>query len=108
MLGAAEPTRPEVLVMRAASRPSRLSFALVSAATRLPNAVAAQADPRLERLETEALTMVEARAEMVQEIADMLFSFGELGMQEFETGRHPTGTLRDNGFEIEPGVAGMP
>jgi len=73
-----------------------------------PALLHAQADPRLERLKTEALAMVEARAEMVQEIVDMLFSFGELGMQEFETQRYLTGILADNGFDIELGVAGMP
>jgi aminobenzoyl-glutamate utilization protein B len=44
----------------------------------------------------------------VQEIVDHLFSFGELGFQEFETQRYLTGLLADNGFEIELGVAGMP
>jgi len=86
----------------------RCLIALVLAATTLPTAVAAQADPRLERLKTEALAMVEQRSEMVQEIVDMLFSFGELGMQEFETQRYLTGILRENGFDIELGVAGMP
>ena len=38
----------------------------------------------------------------------MLFSFGELGMQEFETQRYLTGLLEDEGFEIELGVADMP
>jgi aminobenzoyl-glutamate utilization protein B len=73
-----------------------------------PTTATAQADPRLEALKVEALGLVEARAEMVQEIVDMLFSFGELGMQEFETQRYLTGILRDAGFEIELGVAGMP
>ena len=68
----------------------------------------AQADPRLESLKSEALEMVEARAKMVQEIVDMQFSFAELGMQEFETQRYLTGILRDHGFQIELGVAGMP
>jgi aminobenzoyl-glutamate utilization protein B len=74
----------------------------------LPLPLTAQADARLESLKSEALAMVEQRAEMVQEIVDMLFSFGELGMQEFETQRYLTGILEENGFEIELGVAGMP
>ena len=49
-----------------------------------PHAAEAQ-DTRLEAFKAEALRGVEARAELVQEIVDMLFSFGELGMQEFET-----------------------
>ncbi|HBD99394.1 MAG TPA: amidohydrolase, partial [Gemmatimonadetes bacterium] len=50
-----------------------------------PSLLSAQADARLESLKAEALGMVEDDAKMVQEIVDMLFSFGELGMQEFET-----------------------
>ena len=74
----------------------------------VPQAVLGQADPRLESLKDEALEMVEDRSKLVQEIIDHLFSFGELGMQEFETQRYLTGLLEDAGFEIELGVAGMP
>ncbi len=66
------------------------------------------ADPRLEAMKVEALELVEGRAKLVQEIVDQLFSFGDLGFQEFETQRYLTGLLEDNGFEIELGVAGMP
>ena len=62
----------------------------------------------LEGLKDEVLGMVEARAKQVQEIVDMLFSFSELGMQEFETQRYLTGMLEEAGFDIELGVAGMP
>ncbi|HET9948358.1 MAG TPA: amidohydrolase [Longimicrobiales bacterium] len=91
-------------------RSSRVAAAAVLAAALVipPRALAAQADPRLERLKEEALTMVEERADVVQEIVDVLFSFGELGMQEFETQRYLTGLLEEHGFEIELGVAGMP
>jgi aminobenzoyl-glutamate utilization protein B len=82
--------------------------ALAAALTVLPQAVAGQADPRLESLKEEALEMVQDRSKLVQEIIDHLFSFGELGMQEFETQRYLTGLLEDEGFDIELGVAGMP
>ncbi|MBM4183802.1 MAG: amidohydrolase [Gemmatimonadetes bacterium] len=89
------------------SAPSLLGAAVLAAT--FPTALVAQgADPRLERMKTEALEMVAQRADMVQEMVDMLFSFGELGMQEFETQRYLTEILRDNGFDIELGVAGMP
>ena len=65
-------------------------------------------DPRLEALKTEALAKVDGRAKMVQEIVDMLFSFGELGMQEVETSKYLTGLLEQNGFTVVRGVAGMP
>src|SRR5262245_14181072 len=68
----------------------------------------AAADPRLDRLKTEALTAVEGKAKMVQEIVDMLFSFGELGFQEFESSKYLTGILEQNGFKIERGYAGIP
>ncbi len=45
---------------------------------------------------------------MVQEIIDEVFSFGELGMQEFETSKYLTGILEKNGFTVQRGVAGMP
>ncbi|MBY0490502.1 MAG: peptidase dimerization domain-containing protein [Gemmatimonadaceae bacterium] len=79
----------------------------------LPAQAAAQpataaADPRLEKLKAEALQMVEARSKQVQEIVDMLFSFQELGFQEFETQKYITTLLAKEGFTIEKGVAGMP
>jgi aminobenzoyl-glutamate utilization protein B len=43
-----------------------------------------------------------------QQMIDMVFSFGELGFQEFETQRYLTGILKQNGFAIETGVAGIP
>jgi len=71
-------------------------------------AAATKADPRLESLKTEALAKVQGRAKLVQEIVDMLFSFGELGMQEVETSKYLTGLLEKNGFTVERGVAGIP
>jgi aminobenzoyl-glutamate utilization protein B len=74
----------------------------------VPGIARAQIDPRLDDLKEEALQIVDENAKMVQEIIDMLFSFGELGMQEFETQRYLTSLLAENGFDIELGVAGMP
>ena len=74
----------------------------------IATAAAQDVDPRLETMKIEALELVEGRAKLVQEIVDQLFSFGELGFQEFETQRYLTGLLEENGFEIELGIAGMP
>ena len=73
-----------------------------------PRLSAQEVDSRLEDLKEEVLEKVQGQAKLVQEIVDHLFSFGELGMQEFETQRYLTGILEENGFEIELGVAGMP
>jgi aminobenzoyl-glutamate utilization protein B len=85
-----------------------LALTLVAGLSFAPNLLAQDVDPRLDDLKEEALRMVQERAKLVQEIIDHLFSFGELGMQEFETQRYLTGLLEEEGFEIELGVAGMP
>jgi aminobenzoyl-glutamate utilization protein B len=69
---------------------------------------AAQQDQRLERLKQEALTKIDARAKLVQEIVDHVFSFGELGFQEIETSKYLTGLLEKNGFTVQRGVADIP
>lgn len=81
--------------------------ATLTAALALPCVAEAQ-NARLERLKAEALTRVEGRAKLVQEIVDHLFSFSELGMQEFETQRYLTGLLEEAGFTVQRGYAGMP
>ena len=83
-------------------------FTAAAAVSAQRPALSSAADPRLERLKTEVLAKVEARAKLVQEIIDQLFSFGELGMQEFETSKYLTNLLEQNGFKVERGVAGMP
>lgn len=65
-------------------------------------------DPRLAKLKAEALVLVEGSAKQVQEMVDMLFSFQELGFQEFESTKYLTGILEKEGFKIERGVAGIP
>ena len=43
-----------------------------------------------------------------QVMVDSVFSFGELGFQEFETSKYLTGVLEKEGFKIERGFAGIP
>lgn len=59
-------------------------------------------------LKSQALTMVAGKEKMAQEMVDMVFSFGELGFQEFETSKYLTGILEKNGFAIEKGIANIP
>ena len=66
------------------------------------------ASPELEALKAEAARRVDAKAKLIQEMVDQVFSFGELGMQEFETSKYLTGILEQNGFKVERGVGGMP
>jgi aminobenzoyl-glutamate utilization protein B len=82
----------------------------VSASAQAPKPAArpSPADARLEALKQEIVAKVEARAKMAQEMVDSVFSFGELGFQEFETSRYLTDILEKNGFKVERGVAGIP
>jgi aminobenzoyl-glutamate utilization protein B len=68
----------------------------------------AQTNARLDALKKEAATKVDARAKLAQEMVDSVFSFGELGFQEFETSRYLTEILEKNGFTIERGISGIP
>src|SRR5262249_36596723 len=51
---------------------------------------------------------VDAMKKQSQVMIDTVFSFGELGFQEFETSKYLTGVLEKEGFTIERGVAGIP
>ena len=62
----------------------------------------------VEKLKKEALVSVGTKEKAVQEMVDMVFSFGELGFQEFETSKYLTGILEKNGFTVERGIAGIP
>ena len=63
---------------------------------------------RLDALKAEAAREIDARAKLIQEMVDQVFSFGELGFQEFETSKYLTGLLEKNGFRVERNVAGIP
>jgi hypothetical protein len=65
-------------------------------------------DERVAKLKTEALAEVEKMRDFTQQMIDQIFSFGELGFQEVETHKYLVGVLRQNGFQVEEGVAGIP
>jgi aminobenzoyl-glutamate utilization protein B len=62
----------------------------------------------LAALKREAAADVDAHARLTQQIVDQLYSYGELGYQEVETSRYLVQLLRDNGFAVEQGIAGLP
>ena len=64
--------------------------------------------PVLSGLKAEAVERVDGHGKLVQEIVDSLFSFSELGFQEFETKRYLTEILEANGFAIDNDVSGIP
>ncbi len=64
--------------------------------------------PPLDQLKQAAAEMTDARAVLTQQIVDSIFSFAELGYQEFETSAYLTALLEKEGFRVQRGVAGMP
>ena len=86
----------------------RTGFTTLTLAALCVTAAAAQDSDKLSRLKQEAERAIEARAKFTQQMVDQIFSYGELGFQEFETSKYLVGLLRENGFEVEEGVAGIP
>lgn len=74
-------------------------------------AIVSIAQPELqiaEKLKAEVAKEIEKNAVLGQQINDMLFSFAELGFQEFETQTYLTSLLEKNGFKIQKGIAHVP
>ncbi|MBL0744104.1 amidohydrolase [Chryseolinea lacunae] len=65
-------------------------------------------DERLAKLKAEVVAEVEKQYTLAQQINDMLFSFSELGFQEYETLTYLTQLLEKNGFKVQKGVANVP
>jgi aminobenzoyl-glutamate utilization protein B len=67
---------------------------------------AAQAD--LDVWKQQLVEEIESRRKFTANMVDQIFSYGELGFQEFETSRYLVDLLRENDFTVEEGVAGIP
>src|SRR5450631_1939854 len=63
---------------------------------------------RVAGIKADLAGQVDAMKKQAQVMSDTVFSFGELGFQEFETSKYLTGILEKEGFKIERGVAGIP
>src|SRR5690625_6474033 len=61
----------------------------------------AQRFPTTEELKAEVATEVASLQKLSQEIVDMVFSFSELGFQEFWTLDYLTGILEEEGITVE-------
>ncbi len=62
----------------------------------------------LDELKGEAIGEVDRLQRFTQQTVDQIFSYSELGFQEYLTSRYLTTTLETNGFRVERGVAGIP
>jgi aminobenzoyl-glutamate utilization protein B len=73
-----------------------------------PAAKPSAAALKLDALKQEAVADVESRRQFSQQMVDQIFSYGELGFQEFETNRYLIDVLKKNGFAVQEGIAGIP
>jgi len=64
--------------------------------------------PRLEGYKKEVAADVDSMGVFTQQMIDQVFSFGELGFQEFETTKYLTDILKKNGFTVQENLAGIP
>src|ERR1700731_4637595 len=83
-----------------------LSF--VAAALVVPSGLFAQQTAQLPALKQEAVAEVDKLQSLTQQMVDEIFSYSELGFQEYETSRYVSGLLEKNGFNVERGVVGIP
>ena len=76
-------------------------------------ATAALAQPKVTTekeaaIKADLVGQIDAMKKQAQVMVDSVFSFGELGFQEFETSKYLSGILEKEGFHIEHGIAGVP
>jgi len=63
---------------------------------------------QIQKIKTETLNQVQERYKMTQVMIDKIFSFAELGFQEYESSAYLTAVLEQAGFTIEKGISGIP
>jgi len=65
-------------------------------------------NPKLDQYKRDVGLEVDGMREDIARMNDTVFSFAELGFQEFETSKYLTDILRKNGFTIQENLAGIP
>jgi aminobenzoyl-glutamate utilization protein B len=66
------------------------------------------AEQKLEAFRKEILADIEKQHDITAQWNDQLFSYAELGFQEFESSKFLIGLLEKEGFTIERGISGIP
>ncbi len=70
--------------------------------------VFSQSTKKINELKKEVQQKVESKSKLAQVMVDKVFSFSELGFQEVQTSKYITDILKENGFEVEHGISGVP
>ncbi len=66
------------------------------------------ANPKLDAMKRSVAIDIDTMRELTQQMVDQIFSYAELGYQEFETSKYLTDVLEKNGFKVDRPVAGIP
>ena len=80
-----------------------IALGLVSLSLGLPATAQTPSDAKHVAFET-----IDKNAEQIAAVGDVLYYFGEPGMQEYETSKYLKTTLEKIGFTVEVGGAGLP
>jgi aminobenzoyl-glutamate utilization protein B len=97
-----------LIALVAMSASPRMQSGVVASSSSSSSATATPPPPKLAAYKTEAAASIDGMYDFAQQMVDSVFSFSELGFQEFETQRYLTGILEREGFTIQRGVAGIP
>ena len=83
-------------------------IAILLTATALSANAQSAAPQRVAAMKADAAGQIDGMKKQAQVMVDTVFSFGELGFQEFETSKYLSDTLEKAGFKVDRGVAGIP
>src|SRR6188472_526343 len=83
-------------------------FSRTEAQTPAPAAAQQSANPTADQYKRDVGLEVDSMREDIARMNDQVFSFAELGFQEFETVKYLTDILKKNGFTVQEGIAGIP
>jgi aminobenzoyl-glutamate utilization protein B len=64
--------------------------------------------PKETAMKADLIGQIDGMKKQAQVMVDSVFSFGELGFQEFETSKYLSGILEKEGFKVQRNVAGIP
>jgi aminobenzoyl-glutamate utilization protein B len=86
-----------------------ISLALAGALCALAQPQASKITPEKEAsMKADLVGQIDAMKKQAQVMVDSVYSFGELGFQEFETSKYLTGILEKEGFQIQRNYANIP
>src|SRR5258706_118689 len=97
-----------VTVTLSAAPPPSPSASASRGPQQTPAAAPAAPNPQIEQYKRNVGLEVDSMQENIQKWNDSVFSFAEPGFQEFETSKYLTAILKQNGFSVQEGVAGIP